>query len=123
MINSNFRFLDASKFIIRGVHLDLTESLYRTAMEKAARLFRQDQRIGRISIDLEVDNSKGWSDRFIARGRLELDGPTLVASAHSENTYKALDLLVDTLDALLRTHNLLRQGTAAPTALQARTGT
>ncbi|HEX2862316.1 MAG TPA: HPF/RaiA family ribosome-associated protein [Lacunisphaera sp.] len=100
--------MDASKFIIRGVHLDLTESLYRAAFEKAARLFRLNPRIARVMIDLEIDQSRGPADRFIARGRIHLDGSEMIASAHSENTYKALDLLIETLDALLRTRDTLR---------------
>jgi putative sigma-54 modulation protein len=120
MINSNLRFMDTSKFLIRGVNFDLTDSLYRTVLDKVGRLFRQGEQIGRITIDLEIDRNRGPADRFIARARLEIGGPALLASAHSENTYKALDLLVETLDALLHTRRALSQKEPARTgALEA----
>jgi len=100
---------DESKFIIRGVHLELTDSLRQAVYEKAARLFRHHEHIDRIRLDLELDQTRGAGDRFIAKGRLEIRGPDLVASAHSEDAYKSIDLLIDTLDALLRTRHGLRK--------------
>jgi putative sigma-54 modulation protein len=109
MLSPNFRHIDTSKFVIRGVQLDLTETLRLTACDKAARLFQHNEPIGQVLIDLEIDRSRGPADRFIAKGRLQVDGPDLVASAYSENTYKALDLLMETLDALLSARHVLRK--------------
>jgi ribosomal subunit interface protein len=110
MLSPNFRHIDTSKFIIRGVQLDLTESLRLSACDKAARLFQHNEPIDRVMIDLEIDRTRGPADRFIAKGRVQVeDGPDLVASAYSENTYKALDLLMETLDALLSTRHELRK--------------
>jgi putative sigma-54 modulation protein len=108
MISSNLRYMDPSKFIIRGVNFELTDSLYRAALDKVGRLMRENEQVGRIAIDLEIDHTTGPADRFVAKGRLEVGGPALLASAHSENTYKALDLLMETLDALLRVRRALR---------------
>jgi putative sigma-54 modulation protein len=94
--------IDQSKFIIRGVHLDLTDALKQITTEKAARLLRHNDHILRIRIDLEFDKTRGSADQFIAKGRVEISGPDLIASAHSEDAYKSVDLLVDKLDALLR---------------------
>jgi putative sigma-54 modulation protein len=109
MLSPNFRNVDTSKFVIRGLQLDLTDTLRLTACDKAARLFQHNEPIDRVLIDLEIDRTRGPADRFIAKGRLEVDGPDLVASAYSENTYKALDLLMETLDALLSSRHLLRK--------------
>jgi putative sigma-54 modulation protein len=109
MTHPNPRLTDDSKFIIRGVHLELTDSLRQAAHDKASRLLRHNEHIDRIRIEVELDQSRGTNDRFIAKGRLEMPGPDLVASAHSEDAYKSIDLLVDTLDALLRTRHGLRK--------------
>lgn len=94
--------IDETKFIIRGVHLDLTDALRQITMEKASRLLRHNDHILRIRIDLEHDKTRGAKDQFIAKGRIEISGPDLIASVHSEDAYKSVDLLVDKLDALLR---------------------
>ena len=109
MIYPSPRPTDASKFIIRGVHLDLTDALRQAAHDKLNRLFRHNEHIDRIRVDLELDQTRDTDDRFIAKARLEISGPDLIASARSEDAYKSLDLLVDTLDALLRTRHGLRK--------------
>lgn len=101
--------IDPSKFIIRGVHLDLTDALRRITMEKAARLLRHNDHILRIRIDLELDKTRGSKDQFLAKGRIEISGPDLIASVHSEDAYKSVDLLVDKLDGLLRERHGLRK--------------
>lgn len=92
----------AAPVIVRGVHLTLTPALQQTALGKVERLFRHEDRIIRIRIDLEFDKTRGANDQFIAKGRIEISGPDLIASAHSDDAYKSLDLLVDKLDEFLR---------------------
>ena len=99
------------KFIIRGIHLDLTPSLRQAALDKAARLLRHDDHIVRIRIDLEMDQTRSANDQFIAKGRIEIRGPDLIASSHSDDAYKSLDLLVDLLDELLRRQHQKRINT------------
>jgi len=94
--------IDETKFILRGIHLDLTDALRRITMEKASRLLRHNAHILRIRIDLEHDKTRGAKDQFIAKGRIEISGPDLIASVHSDDAYKSVDALVDKLDALLR---------------------
>lgn len=101
--------IDPAKFIIRGIHLDLTDALRRITMEKAARLLRHNDHILRIRIDLELDKTRGSKDQFLAKGRIEISGPDLIASVHSEDAYKSVDLLVDKLDGLLRERHGLRK--------------
>jgi putative sigma-54 modulation protein len=92
----------ADRVIVRGIHLELTPALTQAALLKASHLLDHAARIERIRIDLEHDRTHRPSGRFIAKGRLEISGPDLMASAESEDAYKSLDLLVAKLDELLR---------------------
>jgi putative sigma-54 modulation protein len=96
---------DAAKFLVRGIHLDLTDALRQAAIDKASRLLRHNRYIIRIRIDLELDKTRGVSDQFLAKGHIEIGGPDLIARVHSDDAYKSLDLLVDKLDGLLRTRH------------------
>lgn len=99
----------ATKLIVRGVHLDLTEALRHAAEHKAERLLRHNDYIVRIRIDLELDKTKDITTRFIAKGHIEIGGPDLVASVASDDCYKSIDLLVDKLDRLLERRHGLRK--------------
>ena len=88
--------------IVRGIHLDLTPALHQAAADKCARLLRHEHGIVRLRVDLELDKTRGARDLFIAKGRVEIRGPDLLAHASSADAYKSLDLLVDKLDELLR---------------------
>lgn len=92
----------STPIIVRGIHLDLTPALRQAVTDKSDRLLRHEHRIVRLRVDLELDKTHGARDLFIAKGRVEIRGPDLVASAASEDAYKSLDLLVDKLDELLR---------------------
>ena len=91
-----------SKVIIQGIHLPLTDALRQTTLDKVTRLLRHSDEIVRIRIDIEHDKTRGTDAEFVAKGRIEIRGPDLIASEQSEDAYKSVDLLVDTLDGLLR---------------------
>ncbi len=99
----------ATKLIIRGVHVELTDALRQAAEHKAERLLRHNDYIVRIRIDLEVDKTKDINHKFIAKGHIEIGGPDLIASVSSEDCYKSIDLLVDKLDRLLERRHGLRK--------------
>jgi len=99
----------ATKLIIRGVHVELTEALRHAVEHKAERLLRHNDYIVRIRIDLEVDKTKDINHKFIAKGHIEIGGPDLIASVSSEDCYKSIDLLVDKLDRLLERRHGLRK--------------
>lgn len=101
----------AARVLVRGVHLDLTPALQQVALHKAEHLLRHADRIVRIRLDLELDRTRGAQDVFIAKGRIEIRGPDLIAQVHSEDAYKSLDLLVDKLDELLRRRHQKRINT------------
>jgi putative sigma-54 modulation protein len=90
-----------SKLLLRGIHLSLTAAMREALEHKAERLLRHEPRIDRIRVDLEHDRTRG-QDVFVAKGHIEISGPDLLASVSAEDAYKAADLLMDKLDALLR---------------------
>jgi putative sigma-54 modulation protein len=92
----------AAKFIIRGVHLTLTDALRAAAVDKLSRLLRHSEHILRIRVDIELDKTHDVGAKFIAKGHVEISGPDLIASIASDDAYKSLDLLADKLDGLLR---------------------
>jgi putative sigma-54 modulation protein len=92
----------ADRLIVRGIHLELTDALRAAAAEKTARLFRHEEHIIRLRIDVECDKTQDINHRFVAKGQIEIRGPDLIASVSSEDAYKCIDLLVDKLDGLLR---------------------
>lgn len=97
------------KVIVSGIHLDLTPSLKQAAREKVAKLLRHQPRIIRIRVDLEQDNPKGYDARFLAKGRVEIGGPDLLAAVASADAYQAIDSLVELLDRGLRKRQAARK--------------
>ena len=101
----------AARVLVRGIHLVLTPALQEAARHKAEHLLRHEDHIVRIRLDLELDRTRGAKDVFIAKGRIEIRGPDLIAQVHSEDAYKSLDLLGDKLDELLRRRHQKRINT------------
>ncbi|HET7536812.1 MAG TPA: ribosome-associated translation inhibitor RaiA [Candidatus Didemnitutus sp.] len=90
------------EIIVSGIHLELAPSLKYYAREKMERLFRHDEHIVRIRIELACDRTHDKEHKFIAKARVEIRGPDLICSAESEEMHKSVDLLVDKLDHVLR---------------------
>jgi putative sigma-54 modulation protein len=88
--------------IVSGIHLELTPSLKTFVQEKAARLFRHQERIVRIRIELESDAKQAVGTRFVAKGHIQIHGPDMNASVEADEMHKAVDLLIDKLDGMLR---------------------
>jgi len=103
--------MNNKEIIISGVHQELTDGLKALVQEKAEKLFNHETRIIRLRVELEKDiHSQNRKNReFIAKGHIEINGPTLVASAASENFHKSVDQMVAKLDRKLRRkHRLSR---------------
>ncbi len=98
-----------SKIMVRGIHLDLTPALRAAAVQKAERLLRHENRLLRVRLDLELDESRAPEARFVAKGHIEIRGPDLIASETSDDAYKALDRLADKLDRMLRERTRARR--------------
>ena len=95
--------------IVSGIHLELTPSLKAFVHEKTARLFRHDERIIRIRVELACDRSPASGVQFTAKGHIQIHGPDMNAAVEADECHKAVTLLVDKLDRMLqRRHQLLR---------------
>ncbi len=88
--------------IVSGIHLDLTPSLKTYVHEKSSRLFRHENHIVRMRVELECDRKHDRAHKFIAKAKVELRGPDIVCSADSEEMHKSIDLLIDRVDQALR---------------------
>ncbi len=108
-----------AKLILRGIHLNLTDSMKVAIHEKTARLLRHEPRIDRIRIDVELDKTKHAIAHFVAKGHIEIGGPDLIASVDSDDAYKSVDFLMDKLDGLLRKrHSELKEKRHHPHAVE-----
>jgi putative sigma-54 modulation protein len=92
----------SEKILVRGIRLQITPITHETALTKGARLLRHHSDLLRVRFDLEFDRTKDVNAQFIAKGRIEIPGPDLIASVASEDIMKSLALLVDKLDRMLR---------------------
>jgi putative sigma-54 modulation protein len=88
--------------IVSGIHLELTPSLKQFVIEKTERLFRHEERIVRLRVELECDPSQAVDKRFTAKGHISIHGPDMNASVSSDECHKSVALLVDKLDRMLR---------------------
>lgn len=88
--------------IVSGIHLELTPSLKTFVQEKAQRLFRHEERIVRLRIELECDPKQAVGNRFAAKGHIEIHGPDMNAMVEADECHKAVSLLIDKLNRMLR---------------------
>jgi putative sigma-54 modulation protein len=87
--------------IVSGIHLELTPSLKQFVQEKTERLFRHEERIIRLRVELECDPKQDVAHRFTAKGHIAIHGPDMNASVAADECHKAVALLVDKLDRML----------------------
>ena len=95
------RHTNQHELIVSGIHLELTPSLKNFVREKTERLFRHEERIDRIRIELECDPKQSVANRFSAKGHISIVGPNLNATVSSDECHKAVALLIDKLDRML----------------------
>ena len=88
--------------IVSGIHLELTPSLKYFVREKADRLFRHEERIVRLRVELEYEAKEDVAARFKAKGHITIHGPDMNAIVAADECHKAISLLVDKLDRMLR---------------------
>jgi len=107
------------ELIVSGIHLELTPSLKIFVREKADRLFRHEERIVRIRVELECDSKEEVGARFKAKGHIVLLGPGMNASVEADECHKAVALLVDKLDRMLeKRHHLHKVKRNHPRAIE-----
>lgn len=107
------------ELIVSGIHLDLTPSLKAFVQEKAERLFRHEERIVRVRVELECDRSASTGVQFKAKGHIQIHGPDMNVSVQARECHQAVTLLVDKLDRMLqRRHQLHRVKRNHPHAVE-----
>ena len=90
------------ELIVSGIHLELTPSLKYFVREKADRLFRHEEQIVRLRVELECDPKEDVATRFKAKGHITIHGPDMNAVIEADECHKAVSLLIDKLDRMLR---------------------
>lgn len=105
--------------IVSGIHLELTPSLKTFVREKAERLFRHEERIVRMRVELECDRNGTAGVQFKAKGHIQIQGPDMNAVVQADECHKAISMLVDKLDRMLqRRHQLHRVKRNHPHAVE-----
>ena len=118
-ISSNMNSPNHHELIVSGIHLELTPSLKTFVREKAERLFRHQERIVRIRVELESDPKETVATRFKAKGHVVIQGPDMNATVEADECHKAIAMLVDKLDRMLaRRHQLQRVKRNHPHAVE-----
>ena len=92
---------NTQEVIVSGIHLELTPSLKTFVQEKSERLFRHQERIVRMRVELECDPKQAVSHRFTAKGHIEIFGPDMNASVTTDECHKAVAMLIDKLDRMI----------------------
>ena len=90
------------ELIVSGIHLELTPSLKTFVAEKTDRLFRHEDRIIRMRVELEFDSKVDVERRFKAKGHILMNGADMNAIVEADECHKALSVLVEKLDRMLR---------------------
>ena len=80
------------ELIVSGIHLELTPSLKTFVREKSERLFRHEERIVRLRVELEYDPKETVGTRFKAKGHIAIQGPDMNAVVESDECHKAISL-------------------------------
>lgn len=93
--------------IFTGLHLELTSAMKSIFQEKLEKLFRHEEEIIRIRVEVGHLSNRSQDAAFVAKGHIEINGPDLVVSAATDDLYKSVDLLVDKLDRKLRRRHRL----------------
>lgn len=109
MATQNNHEWNGREFILTGIHMELTDALKNIAQEKVGRLFRHEDRIVRLRVELEWDRKKAVDQQFIAKGHIQILGPDMNCAVASDDCMKSLDQLVDKLDRMLRRRSRLKK--------------
>ena len=96
---------NTQEVIVSGIHLELTPSLKNFVQDKADRLFRHQESIIRLRVELECDPKQAVAQRFTAKGHIQIYGPDMNASVSSDECHKAVAMLIDKLDRMLERRN------------------
>ncbi len=94
--------MNNQEIIISGVHLELTDAIRNIVHDKMLKLFKHEENIVRIRVELISHPTGTTRNEFTARGIITIHGPDIVVGSTSEDLYKSVDELVNKLDRKLR---------------------
>tara|TARA_A100001037_G_scaffold272941_1_gene269446 strand:- start:206 stop:580 length:375 start_codon:yes stop_codon:yes gene_type:complete len=95
--------------IISGLHMDLTPAIKNMVYEKVEKLFKHEEKIIRLQIELEYcTRHNSQRERYQAKGHIEIRRKPIVVSTVSDDLYKSIDDLVLKLDRQLRRRARMR---------------
>ena len=99
--------IDPNKLLMQGIHVELTPSMQERIRDKFTVVLSRSDEIIRVHVHLHLDQKSGSVNHFTAKGRIEIGGPDLTATAEGEDAYGVIDGLANKLDHLLeRRHGL-----------------
>jgi putative sigma-54 modulation protein len=98
-----------SDLIVSGIRLELTPSLKTYVRDKVERLFRHEEHIVRLRVELECDPKEQVAHRYKAKGHIIILGPDMNAEVASDELHKAVAFLVDKLDRMLERRSHIRK--------------
>jgi putative sigma-54 modulation protein len=100
--------METASLALGSAQYDLARSQMR-ARSCGRPAHRHEEQIVRIRVEIECDQTASKSDKFTAKGHVEIQGPDINISVRSDDAYKSIDLLVDKLDRGLRRRSRLRK--------------
>ncbi|MFI3291577.1 MAG: ribosome-associated translation inhibitor RaiA [Opitutales bacterium] len=106
--------MNQKEIIISGNNLELTQALKNDVERKMEKIFSHDDSIVRLRIELAYSPNKHKENEFIAKGRIEIQGPDMIVKAASNDMYKSIDeLTVQLARKIRRKHRLdrIKRGT------------
>ena len=101
--------MNENDIIISGQNLELTDALKQSVVNKMSKLFTHDERIIRLRIELAYKPNKSRHNEFSAKGHVEIQGPDMVVSVESDDTYKSIDELIVKLTRKIRRRHRLER--------------
>lgn len=84
--------------IVKGRHIEVTDSLRRYAEEKVSKLGRYLDKIQGIEVELIVDKNPSVPNPQTAEVTLRTKGPIIRGSVSTENMYASIDGVVDKIE-------------------------
>jgi len=101
---------NGNDIIIAGIHMDLTDALKAMVQEKVEKLFRHEDRIIRVKVDLEREHGHDSKDNeYVVKGHIMINGPDMNVAVRDKDCHKAIDLMVGKLDRMLRRRSRLKK--------------
>jgi len=95
--------------IITGLNLELTDAIKEHVREKLSKVFKHNERVIRINVELEYRPSKKHINEFVAKARVEVRGSDIVVSIESDDLYKSIDALNEKLTRQVRRRHRLEK--------------